>query len=542
VLSKLLANFSLRVKILALSAIFLIAMLAIFLINAQALFGIMGAFEASTQSSNGRFKGAADTRLAVISMERLQAQVIAAVDPAEATRLAKESIRFASQLEETISNMKSLLGENDPRITQMLADVNSLKPIRMQIISAARINDDVRANELAMSVVEKTKHIEQLASDILQESEGLISQNLEQQMQYGYQSLKVMGIIVISMIMVGILISLWAASLLSRPIQAMEGAITNLAEGQLNHSLETEGQDEISKAARALERSFSTLRQVVTEMQSGALEMGRDSSELKQMANGFSSLANQLNGGMAAMSNTAVQVAESSVSISKKIGVLADSAEHLASNSASSAHDLEETAQQFRTFEANLSNAVESTREFAAKARDITRITSTITDIAAQTNLLALNAAIEAARAGEQGRGFAVVADEVRKLAERASSAAGEIGILSEDISNSVDHTLGFLDRSSTEAHANTVHVESLRDVSREGSLRAISMREALHESDLFARDQSNAVQEITQAINSMAAKSDAMNEWACRLNSVAETLHRVAEQQKASASHFNLS
>ena len=541
-MQKILSRYSLRTKILGLASLFTFAIVGVFAFSSVVMLRLQEQFADAVQNAGAIVQTAADARAHVMAMDRLQAQMIAATDAVEVNRLAREAIKYASLLEETVQHMQELLGGESLKVTQMLADIERIKPVRMQIVSAARANDDVQANQLAATVGEEARRIEGLASEIVSEAASAVAVRLvREQQSENQQALIIMSAGVTMAVLGGLILSLFAARMLANPLKEMERAVDHLAQGRLDHSFHAEGNDEIARAARGLEKSIANLRNVVTGLQRGAGDLVNESGRLDGVANEFSSLASSLYGSMGTMTSAADHVSQASGAISSHIGLVVRDADALAVSSAASAEKLDSTAQQFRHFEESLCVTVSSTREFATKASDISRITANIAEIAAQTNLLALNAAIEAARAGEQGRGFAVVADEVRKLADRASIAAGQIGTLAENITRSADDTLGFLDRSSAEARDNTAQVENLVTQSREAREKALAMRNNLQESDRLAREQAAAVDEITRAIATMAQRTDVISEWSATLTSTAHTLNGVSTRMAEASNHFHL-
>jgi methyl-accepting chemotaxis protein len=238
-----------------------------------------------------------------------------------------------------------------------------------------------------------------------------------------------------------------------KTMQPLEDCVliaNRLAEGDLSASVSTERQDEIGRLLQAMAGMIGEWKQVVSEVKGSADNVASASAQINMTAD-------QMLNGANAQSQMATQVATASHQMSASIVDIARNANHISTA-------VTETSSMARDGKTVVDKAVHEVREIAAtvtesshfmqtlgdQSRHIGDIISVINDIADQTNLLALNAAIEAARAGEQGRGFAVVADEVRKLAERTSTATAEIGAMIRTIQEGVQMAVSSMQKATT--------------------------------------------------------------------------------------------
>lgn len=254
-----------------------------------------------------------------------------------------------------------------------------------------------------------------------------------------------------------------------------------------------------------LSRMLTAIRQMVGEIST-------KSGIVRQTAEGISTSSSQVaeasHRQADSTSSMAAAIEELTVSINH-ISELARDTEQYSSSAAQLAQGGEarvaEAAREMALISEQTSTAAGMIRSLESRANEISKITEVIKEIAAQTNLLALNAAIEAARAGEQGRGFAVVADEVRKLAERTSAATEEISEMTGAIQGDTGSAVATMDRAlpQVERGVELAHQaeQSLREI-REGANTTL---ERIRDVALATQEQSAASTAIAQQVESIA-------------------------------------
>jgi methyl-accepting chemotaxis protein len=244
-------------------------------------------------------------------------------------------------------------------------------------------------------------------------------------------SQNVMGLLLVSLLIsfiatigMGLIIN----AIIMKPIRHTIDVIETLAQGDLTRRIPSESGDEIGVMGQHMNGFIDSLQQTVGSIASSSLLLSSASSQLQstsaQIATGTEEVVCQ--------SNTVATASEEMSSTSNDIArncTMAAEASRLTTESATAgAGIVQETISGMNLIAQRVRATSKTVEALGARSDQIGQIVGTIEDIADQTNLLALNAAIEAARAGEQGRGFAVVADEVRALAERTTRATKEIG------------------------------------------------------------------------------------------------------------------
>ncbi|CAH6926266.1 Methyl-accepting chemotaxis protein [Vibrio chagasii] len=342
-----------------------------------------------------------------------------------------------------------------------------------------------------------------------------------------------------------IVISIASTMVINRllyPLQTLSEALTQLAQGRgdLTQRIDITRMDEIGKLAELVNQFLSQMQ----SMLKGVVEHSHDLNNHAEKAN---QLATQSSIRVENQQNDINQIATAIHEMSATAAEVASHAELTASASQASAtacNDGQEVIQQNRDAITSLATQVEDAanviRELENNAQSINQILSTIQGIAEQTNLLALNAAIEAARAGEQGRGFAVVADEVRVLSQRTHGSTEEIRVMIDTLQKNTEHAVDSM-TTSTQLAENSVGFaeqahDSLSKITQaisEINDMALQIASAAEEQRAVSEDISRNTQGIKDASDDLAQQAESSRNSSNEMSSAAESMRRDVERFK---------
>ncbi len=346
--------------------------------------------------------------------------------------------------------------------------------------------------------------------------------------------------------LIAVVVAIIVAVLLIRSITAAVNKVLNvlraIAAGDLTQDqLRMTSKDEMGELARATDRMSDSLTELVTQVSQATREVASAATQIaassEEMATGMKEQTDQVSQVSAAIE----EMSQSIVEVAKKSGEAASNAGESGKTAQDGGQIVDKTIDGMSSISQAVTASASAVQELGKRGEQIGAIIKVINDIADQTNLLALNAAIEAARAGEHGRGFAVVADEVRKLADRTTKAteeiAGSIQAIQTETGQAVERMNAGTKEVEQGVHLATDAGKSLAQI----VTAAQNVATMIQSIAAAAEQQSSASEEISRNIEAISAVTKQANEGAGQAAAAAAQLSSKAEQLQVLVSRFRM-
>jgi hemerythrin-like metal-binding protein len=353
-------------------------------------------------------------------------------------------------------------------------------------------------------------------------------------------------IIILSIVglLIGLLLSVATIKAMRAPLRRLANDAEQIATGDLGVEVHVDSQDEVGDLSRSFEKMVNSLRELIGRLADSSAEVLKSSGEMQanseQVASGAEEVALQA----MTVATASEEMSATSGDIAQNCMLAAESAKRANNAADHGATVVENSILVMKRIADRVKSSALTVGELGQKSDQIGAIVGTIEDIADQTNLLALNAAIEAARAGEQGRGFAVVADEVRALAERTTRATKEISEMIKVIQQNTQTAVAAMEDGVAEVQNGTAEAarsgEALRNIQDEinaVNLQVQQIATAAEEQTATTSEISGNIHQITDVVNVTAEKARSSYNSAQHLSRLSDELQRVVGQFKLSES-----
>lgn len=327
---------------------------------------------------------------------------------------------------------------------------------------------------------------------------------------------------------------------LSRLPKAIK-CIQQIADGDLSISLNPSKNDEIADLLRAVENMRSQIVNIITQIMQTTEELSQASNSLTSIASETNNITQQQRSETEQVATAMNQMTASIQEVASNIQLAADTANNTNNETLEGKSIVNQTVNQIHQLASELENANATIHQLEQNSENITTILDVIKGVAEQTNLLALNAAIEAARAGEQGRGFAVVADEVRSLASRTQQSTEEINQMIDKLLAGARQAVEVTNNCRDQANS-SVEQTSTVNASLETIANSVSQINDMSIQIANAAEEQNAVsEEINRNIITISDMSEHSVDVVNQLSSTVEQLHQHAKALENTVKYFKL-
>ena len=341
---------------------------------------------------------------------------------------------------------------------------------------------------------------------------------------------------------VGFLFIMMVATRIAKPVQETTEIVAELSQsdGDLTKRIRIKQKNELRKLADSLNLFLEKTHQIVRETCDSVTDLKLAAHESASLSHQTDTSVNDQKAELEQVASAVYQMSQASGEVASNCSNTAEAAENAHNKVIECAGGLEETVNSLRDFTRRMHAAAADMTDLENATNSISGILSVIRGISEQTNLLALNAAIEAARAGEQGRGFAVVADEVRNLAHRTHQSTEEINSLIETLVKQSEGAVMAMregtitcERNMERANVSQLQLQEVVDATQQISSSSTSIASAVEQQNAVAAEISQNINNISDQVNSVSQYAKLASDQSRRIDDVANEISHKLNQFK---------
>lgn len=481
-----------------------------------------------------------------VSFQRIRINIRDVVDSTD-EQVSQSNLATIKQLRQGIAETadkfeKTIITEDGRKVFAEFKEArNSYVVVSEKIMELHAANRDSEAKELLNGKgKEIATHYQATLAKLAQSKQDQAKLTSDNNTKIANTATMIMVVLIVVAVLLGIGMGVGIARMISVPLSEAVAAADNIAAGDLTVQVDVGSTDEVGQLMSAMKNMTQSLRNMISETASISEGIASASNQLHSTAAQIATGAEEVAAQTGTVATASEEMSATSSDIARNCTMASDASQQSSDAANVGAKVVQETITGMGVIAERVRQTSKTVEALGARSEQIGNIVGTIEDIADQTNLLALNAAIEAARAGEQGRGFAVVADEVRALAERTTRATREIGEMIKAIQNETREAVSSMEDGVNEVEKGAVTsqksgqaLEEILNSINEVSMQISQIATAAEEQTAVTNEVTTNVHQITEVVTMTARGADETAAAAAQLAVQAQDLQNLVKRFK---------